>query len=80
MARELQLRLYRIGINAHHWCEVHDGLTSAAIHDEDSVAIAISNTGRTDETIEMLAPGQRGGCPHPREHEQRRLAARRAGR
>ena len=29
-AVELQARLYRIGINAHAWNEVHVGLTSAA--------------------------------------------------
>ena len=62
MAREMQLRLYRIGINAHHWGEVHDGLTSAALLDEDSVAIAISNTGRTIETIEMLAQAKSSGA------------------
>jgi DNA-binding MurR/RpiR family transcriptional regulator len=62
MAREMQLRLYRIGINAHHWGEVHDGLTSAALLDEDSVAIAISNTGRTVETIEMLAQAKSSGA------------------
>ena len=62
MAREMQLRLYRIGINAHHWGEVHDGLTSAALLDEDSVAIAISNTGRTIETIEMLDQAKSSGA------------------
>lgn len=54
LARELQSRLYRIGINAHVWSEVHDAVTSAAILDADCVAIALSNTGRTDETIEAL--------------------------
>ena len=62
MAREMQLRLYRIGIKAHHWGEVHDGLTSAALLDEESVAIAISNTGRTIETIEMLAQAKSSGA------------------
>ena len=62
MAREMQLRLYRIGIQAHHWGEVHDGLTSAALLDEESVAIAISNTGRTIETIEMLAQAKSSGA------------------
>src|SRR5262245_4653200 len=31
MASELQGRLYRIGVNAHAWGEVHHGLASAAI-------------------------------------------------
>ncbi|MBO0871026.1 MAG: MurR/RpiR family transcriptional regulator [Micromonosporaceae bacterium] len=55
VAMAIQERLYRIGINAHAWTEVHLGLTSSALLDEETVAIAISNTGRTNETIEMLA-------------------------
>jgi DNA-binding MurR/RpiR family transcriptional regulator len=62
MAMEAEARFYRIGINAHAWREVHDGLTSAALLDEDSVAIAISNTGRTVETIEMLAQAKSSGA------------------
>jgi DNA-binding MurR/RpiR family transcriptional regulator len=54
MASELRNRLYRIGVNAHTWGEVHQGLASAAILPEDSVAIGISNSGRTTETIEMI--------------------------
>lgn len=54
LAEEMHARLYRIGINSHHWSEVHVGLTSAAIQDENCVAIGISNTGRTEETIQML--------------------------
>ncbi|ALE07456.1 RpiR family transcriptional regulator [Arthrobacter sp. ERGS1:01] len=62
MAKELQSRLYRIGINAHHWSEVHAGLTSAAIQDMNSVAIGISNTGRTEETIQMLREAGEAGA------------------
>lgn len=54
LAGEMHARLYRIGVNCHHWSEVHAGLTSAAVQDETCVAIGISNTGRTDETIHML--------------------------
>src|SRR3954469_23777890 len=50
-ALEVEARLYRIGVNVHTWAEVHNGLTSAAILDRHCVAIALSNTGRTDETI-----------------------------
>ena len=35
LAEELQGRLYRIGINAYAWAEVHIGLTSAAIQDAE---------------------------------------------
>src|SRR3954453_18524533 len=62
MATELQARLYRIGMNAHAWSEVHIGLTSAALLDDSSVAIAISNTGRTEETLEMLALAKSSGA------------------
>jgi DNA-binding MurR/RpiR family transcriptional regulator len=40
LAEELQGRLYRIGVPAYAWSEVHSGLTSAAIQDSDTVAIA----------------------------------------
>jgi len=62
LAEELQARLYRIGVNAHAWSEVHAGLTSAAIQDERTVAIGISNTGRTEETIQMLGEAGRAGA------------------
>jgi DNA-binding MurR/RpiR family transcriptional regulator len=62
LAAELHARLYRIGINSHHWSEVHVGLTSAAIQDEACVAIGISNTGRTEETIQMLRQARLSGA------------------
>jgi DNA-binding MurR/RpiR family transcriptional regulator len=62
MASELKNRLYRIGVNAHAWPEVHQGLASAAILTPDSVGIAISNSGRTTETIEMLELASSSGA------------------
>ena len=62
MGSELQSRLYRIGINAHHWSDLHVGLTSAAIQDERCVAVGISNTGRTEETIQMLRQARSAGA------------------
>ncbi len=61
-ALETEARLYRIGINVHTWAEVHNGLTSAAILDKDCVAIGISNTGRTEETIQMLTVAKASGA------------------
>lgn len=61
-ALETEARLYRIGINVRTWAEVHNGLTSAAILDEDCVAIGISNTGRTEETIQMLSRAKTSGA------------------
>lgn len=54
MAEEMQSRLYRIGINSHYWQEVHSGLTSASLQNEHCIAIGISNTGFTEETIQMI--------------------------
>jgi DNA-binding MurR/RpiR family transcriptional regulator len=62
LAEELQGRLYRVGVPAYAWSEVHSGLTSAAIQDSGTVAIGISATGRTEETIEMLAEAGRAGA------------------
>jgi DNA-binding MurR/RpiR family transcriptional regulator len=62
MASELQGRLYRIGVNAHAWGEVHQGLASAAILSDRSVAIGISNSGRTNETIEMREVAKSSGA------------------
>jgi DNA-binding MurR/RpiR family transcriptional regulator len=61
-ALETEARLYRIGINVHTWAEVHNGLTSAAILDDSCVAVGISNTGRTDETIQMLTVAKASGA------------------
>lgn len=62
MAAELQGRLYRIGIPSHYWSEVHAGLVSASRQNAKCVAIGISNTGRTEETIEMLRQAQISGA------------------
>jgi DNA-binding MurR/RpiR family transcriptional regulator len=53
-AETLATRLYRIGVFCNVWSEVHAGLTSAVVQDEDCVAIGYSHTGRTAETIQML--------------------------
>lgn len=62
MGSELQLRLYGIGVNAHAWSEAHLGLTSAALLRGSTVAIGISNTGRTKETIDMLSLAKSSGA------------------
>jgi len=62
MAEEMMTRLYRIGVNAHAWGDVHAGLASASILPERSVAVGISHSGRTKETIEMLAKAKAAGA------------------
>ncbi|MPZ25061.1 MAG: SIS domain-containing protein [Micromonosporaceae bacterium] len=58
---ELQLSLHRIGVPAWAWTDVHSGLASAAVLSPGDVAVGISHSGQTRETIEMLAEaGSRG--------------------
>lgn len=60
MTAELQLRLHRIGIATWSFADVHEGLTGAALLGPGDVAIAVSYTGETIETLEMLrAAGSR---------------------
>ena len=54
IAYEFQRRMHRIGISAHAWSDVHDGLASATLQDDSSVAIGVSSTGQTNETVQML--------------------------
>ncbi|WP_040167912.1 MurR/RpiR family transcriptional regulator [Microbacterium gorillae] len=50
-AQDLQQKLVRIGLRASFSLDGHLALTSAALMGERSVAIAVSHTGETDETI-----------------------------
>jgi DNA-binding MurR/RpiR family transcriptional regulator len=52
---ELQLCLHRIGVPSWAWTEVHNGLASSALLGAGDIALGISNSGQTRETIEMLA-------------------------
>ncbi|GAB3409025.1 MurR/RpiR family transcriptional regulator [Schumannella luteola] len=62
VANELHSRLYRIGIDCHAWGEPHSGLVSAEFQDEHCVAIGISTSGRTAETVDMLARAAASGA------------------
>ncbi|GHJ46285.1 RpiR family transcriptional regulator [Catellatospora sp. TT07R-123] len=58
---EMQFSLHRIGIAAWSWPDVHNGLASAALLRNGDVALGISHSGQTRETIEMVAEaGSRG--------------------
>lgn len=52
---EMQSSLHRIGVAAWAWNDVHEGLASAALLRAGDVALGISHTGQTRDTIEMLA-------------------------
>jgi DNA-binding MurR/RpiR family transcriptional regulator len=55
VAGEMQLCLHRIGIPTWSWGDVHSGLTSAALLGPADVAIGVSHSGATYETVEMLS-------------------------
>jgi DNA-binding MurR/RpiR family transcriptional regulator len=59
---ELQLCLHRIGLASWSWTDVHNGLASAALLRRGDVAIGISHSGQTRETIEMLAEASSSGA------------------
>jgi DNA-binding MurR/RpiR family transcriptional regulator len=52
---ELQFCLHRIGVAAWCWKDIHDGLASAATLGAGDVAIGVSHSGQSRETIEILA-------------------------
>ncbi|MDT7800132.1 MAG: hypothetical protein QOI78_3565 [Actinomycetota bacterium] len=52
---EMQLCLYRIGVSAWAWTDVHSGLASSALLRVGDVALGVSHSGQTRETIETIA-------------------------
>ncbi|QUG99710.1 MurR/RpiR family transcriptional regulator [Saccharopolyspora erythraea] len=61
VALDLQQKLHRIGLTCFAWSDTHNALTSAAVLREGDVAIGISHTGATTETVEALQEaGKRG--------------------
>src|SRR5512139_3559012 len=52
---EMQFSLHRIGVAAWSWPDIHNGLASAALLGKDDVALGISHSGQTRETVEMIA-------------------------
>ncbi|TWP36357.1 MurR/RpiR family transcriptional regulator [Leekyejoonella antrihumi] len=52
---DLQQKLHRIGRNAYAWNEFHSSMTAAALMGTGRVAIGISHTGQTIDTVEPLA-------------------------
>ncbi len=59
VAADFQQKLHRIGRVAFAWSDVHVALTSAAVLGPGDVAIGISHTGSTQETIDALAEAAR---------------------
>lgn len=59
---DLQRKLSRIGLTAIHWPDTHTAWTAAAILGEGNVALAISHSGRTKDTIEFLRLARAAGA------------------
>jgi DNA-binding MurR/RpiR family transcriptional regulator len=62
VANDLQQKLHRIGLVAFAWSDLHLALTSAALLGPGDVAIGISHTGTTKDTMEVFAEAGRRGA------------------
>jgi DNA-binding MurR/RpiR family transcriptional regulator len=62
VGEEMQFSLHRIGVAAWAWTDVHNGLASAALSRAGDVALGISHSGETGETIELLAEASSRGA------------------
>ncbi|OZM81406.1 MurR/RpiR family transcriptional regulator [Pseudonocardia sp. MH-G8] len=62
VGQDLQQKLHRIGLLAFAWPDPHAALTSAALLDAESVAIAISHTGTTTDTVDALRVARESGA------------------
>jgi DNA-binding MurR/RpiR family transcriptional regulator len=61
VAMDFQQKLHRIGRISYAWSDAHIMLTSAAVLDRGDVAIGISHTGATVDTIDALTVAKRRG-------------------
>jgi DNA-binding MurR/RpiR family transcriptional regulator len=62
VAADLQQKLHRIGRVSFAWSDTHIMLTSAAVLTGGDVAIAISHTGATTDTVEALRVAREHGA------------------
>lgn len=62
VASDFQQKLHRIGRTAFCFPDVHTALTSAALLERGDVAVAISHTGTTSDTIEVLEQARTRGA------------------
>lgn len=61
-AADFQQKLHRIGRTTFYWPDVHIALTSAALLGKGDVALGISHTGATSDTIEVLRVARQHGA------------------
>ncbi|MFI6101008.1 MurR/RpiR family transcriptional regulator [Lentzea sp. NPDC051213] len=62
VAFDLQQKLHRIGLTCFAWNDTHIALTSAAVLTPADVAVGISHTGSTSETVEALRVAKETGA------------------
>ncbi|TVU64644.1 MurR/RpiR family transcriptional regulator [Paenarthrobacter nitroguajacolicus] len=62
VGQDLQQKLHRIGLTSFNWPEVHVALTSAALLDGAGVAVGISHSGTTVDTVDFLKAGKEAGA------------------
>lgn len=62
VAQDLHLKLHRIGLVSFVFTEAHLALSSAALLKAGDVAVGISHTGTTIDTIDMLRVARRRGA------------------
>ncbi|MDT7787112.1 MAG: hypothetical protein QOF58_5531 [Pseudonocardiales bacterium] len=62
VAFDLQQKLHRIGLTCFAWNDTHIALTSAAVLTAADVAVGISHTGSTVETVEALRVARETGA------------------
>jgi DNA-binding MurR/RpiR family transcriptional regulator len=62
VGQDLHQKLHRIGLLAFVWPDPHAALTSAALLDTQCVAIAISHTGTTTDTVDALRAARESGA------------------
>lgn len=62
VAADLQQKLHRIGRVSFSWNDTHIMLTSAAVLSPGDVAVGISHTGSTVDTVEALREARRAGA------------------
>jgi len=59
LAAEMQQRLHRIGRPAWSWTDPHAALASVALSEKGDVLLALSHSGRTRETLDVVAEAAR---------------------
>jgi len=62
VGQDLHQKLHRIGLVSFLWTDAHVALTSTALLNEGDVAVGISHTGTTIDTIDVLRAARRRGA------------------